>query len=145
MVKCETRTPRCSCQGCPRDSAPGPWTYKWCLGSGRESGPSFSPELGLCRWSHHARCHYPAGRKIESGWIKIDLILTRSLLTTVWKSLNWVREEKWVQSTLSYFSAVHKLIAVSDVGWRSARQSPGQRQTGGAVIFQMDQPHLGGI
>lgn len=46
---------------------------------------------------------------------------------------------------LSYFSAVHKLIAMIDVGWRPARQSPGQRQTGGAAIIQMDQRHLGGI
>ncbi len=52
---------------------------------------------------------------------------------------------KRAQSTLSYFSAVHKLIAVIDVGWRLARQSPGQRQTGGAAIIQMDQRHLGGI
>lgn len=46
---------------------------------------------------------------------------------------------------LSYFSAVHKLIAMIDVGWRSARQSPGQRQTGWAAIVQMDQRHLRGI
>lgn len=49
------------------------------------------------------------------------------------------------QSTQSYFHAVHKLIAVIDVGWRSARQSPGQSQAGGAAIIQMDKRHLGGI
>lgn len=45
----------------------------------------------------------------------------------------------------SYFSAVHELVAVIDVDWRSARQRPGQRQTGGAAIIQMDERHLGGI
>lgn len=48
------------------------------------------------------------------------------------------------KSCPSYFFAVHKLIAVIDVGWRSARQSPGQRQTGGTTIVQMDRRHLGG-
>lgn len=55
------------------------------------------------------------------------------------------KKNKRAQSSPSYFSAVHKLIAMIDVGWRSASRSPGQKQTGGAAIIQMDLRHLGGI
>lgn len=49
------------------------------------------------------------------------------------------------RKTPAYFSAVHKLVAVIDVGWRSARQSPGKSQAGGAAIIQVDERHLGRI
>lgn len=55
------------------------------------------------------------------------------------------RREREECSCLSYLPAVHEFVAVGDMGWCSAGQSPGQRQAGGAPLVQTDGRHLGGI
>ena len=142
LVKSGTPARCCSCPGCPPDSAPAPWPCTWCLGWGHLSGPSFCPKSRPCRWSRPARRRRPARTKLKAGGLE----QFSSALENVFQQPEHLNEgEKQAQSTPSYFSAVHKLIAVIDVDWRSARQSPGQRQTGGAVMVQMDQRHLWGI